>query len=174
MKRSLTWLSSAILCATAFGAVSALFAAEAQWTIRNKARESITVVAHRGAGDLAPENCLSSLELTWGMGGIPEVDVRMTKDGHIMMFHDGNFARVCPNAPDDVKKSSVESLTYEEVRKIDIGSYLGEKYKGEKVVSIEEIVEALKKDNRRSVVIDVKKVDSRAGTKAEMVWGFLS
>ena len=159
MKRSLTWLSSAILCATAFGAVSALFAAEAQWTIRNKARESITVVAHRGAGDLAPENCLSSLELTWGMGGIPEVDVRMTKDGHIMMFHDGNFARVCPNAPDDVKKSSVESLTYEEVRKIDIGSYLGEKYKGEKVVSIEEIVEALKKDNRRSVVIDVKKVD---------------
>ena len=154
------YFRSLLFCAiVALTGAAAAFAAEAQWTVRNLPREAITVIAHRGAGDLAPENCLSSLELTWGMGGIPEVDVRMTKDGHIMMFHDGNFARVCPNAPDDVKKSSVESLTYEEVRKIDIGSYLGEKYKGEKVVSIEEIVEALKKDNRRSVVIDVKKVD---------------
>ncbi|MDO5310153.1 MAG: glycerophosphodiester phosphodiesterase family protein [Planctomycetia bacterium] len=138
---------------------SVAFGVEAQWTIRNKARESITVVAHRGAGDLAPENCLSSLELTWGMGGIPEVDVRTTKDGHIMMFHDGNFQRVCPDAPEEIRKQSVETMTYDEVRSLDVGSYLGEEFKGAKVVSIEEIVDALKQDLRREVVIDVKKVD---------------
>lgn len=157
------------LVAFAFASVwtsTLTFGADAQWTIRNKSRESITVVAHRGAGDLAPENCMSSLELTWGMGGTPEVDVRTTKDGHIMMFHDTNFARVMPDAPAEIKKQSVESLTYDEVRAFDIGSFRGEQFKGEKVLSIEEIVDALKKDNRRSIVIDVKKVDLEALAKA--------
>ncbi|MBQ9372501.1 MAG: hypothetical protein IJU03_09945 [Thermoguttaceae bacterium] len=159
-KRYLAFSLFVAALATTLG--SALVAADAQWTIRNKARETITVVAHRGAGDLAPENCLSSLELTWGMGGIPEVDVRTTKDGHIMMFHDGNFQRVCPNESEEIRKSSVESLTYDEVRALDIGAYRGEEFKGEKVLSIEEIVEALKVDNRREVVIDVKNVDFEA------------
>ena len=156
----------ALACAAVLATGSLASADGAKWTVRNKERDSITVIAHRGAGDLAPENCISSLELTWGMGGIPEVDVRTTKDGHIMMFHDGNFARVCPNASDEVKNSSVESLTYDEVRAIDIGSFRGEQFKGEKVVSIEEIVEALKKDYRRMVVIDVKKVDFEQLAKA--------
>ncbi|MCF0235091.1 MAG: hypothetical protein HUK22_08985 [Thermoguttaceae bacterium] len=149
-----------------FGALfSAMFGASfavaegADWTVRNLPREKATVVAHRGAGDLAPENCLSSLELTWGMGGTPEVDVRMTKDGHIMMFHDGNFARVMPDAPEEIKKRSLETFTYDEVRAFDIGAYRGEEFKGEKVLSIEELVAALKADPRRRIVIDVKKVD---------------
>lgn len=152
--------------AATFVAAANALSADAQWTIRNKARETITVVAHRGAGDLAPENCVSSLELTWGMGGIPEVDVRTTKDGRIMMFHDSNFERVCPHESEEIRKSSVETMTYDEVRKLDIGSFRGEQYKGEKVVSIEEIVEELKKDNRREIVIDVKKVDFKALTDA--------
>lgn len=166
MKRSRLFETLALLCVALLGSFAALSAAEAQWTIRNQPRETITVVAHRGAGDLAPENCLSSLELTWGMGGIPEVDVRTTKDGHIMMFHDNNFARVCPDASDEIKKASVETMTYDEVRALDIGSFRGEQFKGEKVVSIEEIVDALKKDNRRMVVIDVKKVDFEQLAKA--------
>jgi len=160
-------LSSILFLVSAFfGSVLSGSASDAQWTIRNKARESITVVAHRGAGDLAPENCLSSLELTWAMGGIPEVDVRTTKDGHIMMFHDGNFKRVLPDAPEEVRSQGVESLTYDEVRALDIGSFRGEQFKGEKVVSIEEIVEALKRDARRQIVIDVKKVDFEQLAKA--------
>jgi len=152
-------LKLSLVLAFAFVAVSYVTADEARWTIRNKPRNTITVVAHRGAGDLAPENCLSSLELTWEMGGTPEVDVRETKDGHILMFHDNNFERILPDAPEEMRKKSVEQLTYEEARAIDIGSFRGEQFKGEKIVSIEEIVEALKKDNRRQIVIDVKKVD---------------
>lgn len=152
--------------ATAFAALFATASAcvlaadgDALWTIRSKPRDTITVVAHRGAGDLAPENCLSSLELTWKMGGVPEVDVRTTKDGRIMMFHDGNFQRVCPNESEEIRKSSVEKMTYDEVRKLDIGIFRGEEHRGERVLSIEDIVEALKADSKRKVVIDVKNVD---------------
>ena len=157
LKSGVAFLAVAATLAAGFA-----MASDAAWTIRNKSRETITVVAHRGAGDLAPENCISSLELTWGMGGIPEVDVRTTKDGHIMMFHDGNFERVCPHESEEIRKSSVESMTFEEVRKLDIGSFRGEEFKGEKVVSIEEIVDALKVDERREIVIDVKNVDFQA------------
>ncbi|MBR5627459.1 MAG: hypothetical protein IKW74_07555, partial [Thermoguttaceae bacterium] len=55
-------LKLSLVLAFAFVAVSYVTADEARWTIRNKPRNTITVVAHRGAGDLAPENCLSSLE----------------------------------------------------------------------------------------------------------------
>lgn len=149
----------------------ASFGGEARWTLRNIPREKATVVAHRGAGDLAPENCMSSLEMTWEMGGTPEVDVRSTKDKRILMFHDGNFARVCPNAPAELKAKGVEDLTFDEARALDIGSFRGEQFKGEKIISIEEICDALKQNNRRRVVIDVKNVDFEQLAKAVYTCG---
>lgn len=165
MKRTLS--KAAATVATLFAALPLVASGdEARWTLRNIPREKVTVVAHRGAGDLAPENCMSSLEMTWAAGGTPEVDVRSTKDGRILMFHDGNFSRVCPNAPAELKAKGVEDLTFDEARALDIGSFRGEQFKGEKIVSIEEICEALKQDNRRRVVIDVKNVDFEALAKA--------
>lgn len=171
MSMSINKTFAAILFATALFVPSQFvqsdaFALTAQWTMYNKPRATFTMIAHRGAGDLAPENCMSSLELSWGMGATPEVDVRMTKDGHIVMFHDPNFSRILPNASDEMKKKRVEDLTFEEARALDIGSFRGEQFKGEKIVSIEEIVDALKKDNRRRVVIDVKTVDLESLAKA--------
>ena len=157
---------SALLTACVVMLTAACYGADALWTIRNKPRNTITVIAHRGAGDLAPENCLSSLIFSWKMGAIPEVDVRQTKDGRIVMFHDGNFKRILPNADPEFQKKTIADLTFDEVRALDIGSFRGEQFKGEKIVSIEEIVDALKEDNRRHVVIDVKQVDLKALAEA--------
>ncbi len=117
------------------------------------------MVAHRGAGDLAPENTMGALELSWSMGCIPEVDVRTTKDGHLMMFHDKNFARIMPNASAAMKKKRLEDLTHEEAKQLDIGAFRGAQFAGQRVVSLAEICAALKKDSKRSVYIDVKNVD---------------
>ena len=155
-----------LLLVALLSAASLAFGADAKWTMWNKPRASFTMIAHRGAGDLAPENCMSSLELSWSMGATPEVDVRTTKDGRIVMFHDGNFARILPDAPEELKKKQIKDLTFDEARALDIGAFRGEKYKGEKIVSIEEIVEALKKDGGRRVVIDVKDVDLEQLAKA--------
>ncbi len=53
------------------------------------------VYAHRGASEYAPENTMSSFQLGVHMGanGI-ETDVRRTKDGVLVLFHDANFERV--------------------------------------------------------------------------------
>jgi glycerophosphoryl diester phosphodiesterase len=73
-----------------------------RWNIRDHVDcADVSVCVHRGAGDLAPENALPSLLFTWelqGCNGIPEVDIRTTKDGILAMFHDGDFRRILPDA----------------------------------------------------------------------------
>ncbi len=120
-----------------------------------------TMQAHRGAGDLAPEGSLEAFELGWKLGCIPEADLRQTKDGVIVSFHDNNFARILPNAPEDLKKKGVVDLTFEEVKKLDVGSFRSEKFAGQRVTSIAEMVGILKAHPERSLYIDIKKVDFR-------------
>ncbi len=138
---------------------SGAWTADPEWNIRTIPLERVTVTAHRGAGDLAPENTMEALELTWSMGCIPEVDVRTTKDGHLVMFHDKNFARIMPNASPEMKKKRVEDLTWDEAKQLDIGSFRGPQFAGQRIVSLSEICDALRKDSKRSVYIDVKNVD---------------
>jgi glycerophosphoryl diester phosphodiesterase len=134
-------------------------AAEPVWSIRDIPLERVSVVAHRGAGDLAPENTMEALELSWSMGCIPELDVRTTKDGHLMMFHDKNFARIMPNASKEMKKRRLEDLNYDEAKQLDVGAFRGPQFAGQRIVSLAEIIAALKKDSKRSAYIDVKNVD---------------
>jgi glycerophosphoryl diester phosphodiesterase len=145
--------------------VSVASAAGPVWNVRDIPLERVSVVAHRGAGFLAPENTMEALELSWSMGCIPELDVRTTRDGHVMMFHDDNFARILPNASDAMKKKRLEDLTYDEAKQLDIGAFRGAKFAGQRIVSLAEIVSALKKDSKRSVCLDVKNVDFAAMAK---------
>jgi glycerophosphoryl diester phosphodiesterase len=143
----------------AVSVLPAFSAAAPVWNIRDIPLESVSVVAHRGAGFLAPENTIGALELSWSMGCIPELDVRTTKDGHVMMFHDKDFARIMPNASEATKKKRLEDLTYEEAKQLDIGAFRGPEFAGQRIVSLAEICAALKKDSKRSVYLDVKNVD---------------
>lgn len=55
--------------------------------------------AHRGASALAPENTLEAFELARSAGadGI-ELDVRLDRDGHVVVFHDRDLQRLCGRA----------------------------------------------------------------------------
>jgi glycerophosphoryl diester phosphodiesterase len=157
MRKTCREIALAVVCGVA--GLGAAWAAEPTWNVRRIPLERVSVVAHRGAGNLAPENTMEALELSWSMGCIPEVDVRTTKDGHLMMFHDKNFARILPNASEEIKKKRLEDLTLEEARKLDIGSFRGPQFAGQRIVSLGEICAALERDSKRSVYIDVKNVD---------------
>ncbi len=135
---------------------------KAKWNMRDHiACADVSVFVHRGAGDLAPENALPSLLFTWGLKGCygtPEVDIRTTKDGILAMFHDGNFRRILPNAPEEIRNKRLEDLTWEEARQLDIGVFRGNEFKGQKIVSLAEICQALRDNPHRKVLIDVKNV----------------
>ncbi len=71
--------------------------------------------AHRGASEYAPENTLSSfyLGLLQGANGI-ETDVRRTKDGILVLFHDDTLDRVSDSS------GKACDYTYVELKKVKI------------------------------------------------------
>jgi len=150
-----------LLCSAALLALTLpLFANEPVWDVRDHIPlEEITVQAHRGAGELAPENSMEAFEIAWKLGVIPEADIRMTQDGVIVAFHDNNFTRILPNASEETKRKGVKDLTYEEVKKLDIGVWKGREFAGQRIASLQEIVEVLKKHPKRKIYVDIKNVD---------------
>lgn len=71
--------------------------------------------AHRGASEYAPENTFSAfyLGLEMGVDGI-ETDVRMTRDGKLVLFHDGVLDRVTD------RSGAFHDVSYEQLKAMKI------------------------------------------------------
>ena len=92
----------------------------------------IKVTGHRGAAGLEPENTLRSIRKAIDLGvDRVEVDVRVTRDGHLVVIHDETVDRTTNG------HGYVNELTLDEIRKLNAG-------KGEKVPTLEEVLEITK------------------------------
>lgn len=101
------------------------------------------VLGHRGARHEAPENTLLSIEtaLRAGAHGV-EVDVHLTRDGHLVVIHDETVDRTCKPAT-----GRVADLTLAELRTLDAG-------RGERVPTLDEVLEAIR--GRAELFIELK------------------
>lgn len=69
-----------------------------------------TPVAHRGLhDDVFPENSVPAFRAAIEHGFTIEIDVHLSKDGHLVVFHDDNLKRVC-GIDAKVKDCTVEQL----------------------------------------------------------------
>ena len=109
----------------------------------------IEFIAHRGASYLAPENTVAAAKLAWGLGAdAVEVDVRLSGDKMVMVIHDSNTKRTTGI---DYEVSETPSYI---LRQLDAGSYKGEKFKGEKIPFLEEIIDIIPPDKK--LVVELK------------------
>lgn len=101
-----------------------------------------TIIAHRGASGDAPENTLAAFRLAFDQAadGI-EGDFYLTKDGHIIALHDADTKRTAGG----VALKPHES-TLEELRRLDVGAWKGEKFQGEKMPTLQEVFAAIPPD----------------------------
>lgn len=106
--------------------------------------------AHRGAAGHRPENTMASFSyaLELGATGI-ETDVQMTKDGHLVLIHDETLQRTA-GTPEWVK-----DVTLEELRSRDAGSWYHPDYSGEKIPTLNELLE-LVRDTDTVVNLELK------------------
>ncbi len=154
-----TILTTALFCVAAFTA-TAQEVTQAEWNIRSHMKpEQAIVQSHRGAGDLAPENTVEAFELGWKLGTYPEADVRTTSDGVIVAFHDTNFQRVVKNASPELAKKGVEDVTFDELKMLDVGSWLGDRFLNRRVATIEDVFALMAGKPERHLYLDIKKVD---------------
>lgn len=99
------------------------------------------VIGHRGAAGIAPENTLESIEAARkNKADAIEIDVRLTKDGKLVVFHDDSLLRLA-----GIHKQ-VDELTQKELRNIKLIS-------GDKIPTLEE---AFKKAGSTPLVIEGK------------------
>jgi glycerophosphoryl diester phosphodiesterase len=132
----------------------------ANWTVRRHVPpEKFVIQSHRGAGVLAEENTLEAFELGWKMGTWPESDLRTTKDGVIVAFHDANFERTVKDAPAALKKKGVKDITFAELSKLDVGGWKGEKFEGRHVSKISDAFKVMRGKPDRMLYLDIKNVD---------------
>jgi glycerophosphoryl diester phosphodiesterase len=93
------------------------------------------IIAHRGASFDAPENTLASFRLAWEQGAdCIEGDFMLTADGEIVCFHDRDAQRLAGD-PRIVRQS-----TLAELRSLDVGRWKGERWQGEQIPTLEEVI----------------------------------
>jgi glycerophosphoryl diester phosphodiesterase len=113
-----------------------------------------TLIAHRGASAYAPEHTLAAYRLAMKQGAdFVEPDLQITKDGVLVCLHDTtlerttNVRQVFPDRAREVKGRKswpVVDFTLAEVKKLDAGSWFDAKFAGEKVVTFQEMIDAVK------------------------------
>lgn len=98
------------------------------------------IIGHRGLPALAPENTMSSFRLAAekGLDWI-EFDVRLTKDGSLVIFHDETLERTTYSI------GAVHQLTLAQLRQCDAGSWFSHHYVQEKIPVLEEAIPELLK-----------------------------
>ncbi|HOD39580.1 MAG TPA: glycerophosphodiester phosphodiesterase family protein [Candidatus Wallbacteria bacterium] len=109
------------------------------------------VIGHRGAAFYTPENTISSIKkaLESGVDGV-EIDVHLTKDGKIAVIHDKDTRRISGGAAD----LKVAETGWEELKKIDAGSFKSAAFAGEKIPLLEEVLAIIPADKK--LFIEVK------------------
>lgn len=103
------------------------------WT---QSEDNIFVAAHRGWSEKYPENTMLAFRKAAELGVDQiEMDVRVTKDGQLVVFHDETVDRVTNGT------GKVCDFTLEELRQLDAGIKKGQEFAGEKIPTFVEFLE---------------------------------
>ena len=103
---------------------------------RARAERSVGVQAHRGASRAAPENTASAVRLAIEAGADwAEIDVQRTKDGIVVLGHDADLQRAA-GVPLKIADS-----TYAELQTADVGRRFSEKFAGERVATLADVMD---------------------------------
>lgn len=96
------------------------------------------LIGHRGASRQAPENTLAAFNQAWqeAADGI-EADFRLTADGRVVCLHDATTGRT---AGADL---AVADASLAQLRRLDFGAWKGDRWAGERVATLEEILALL-------------------------------
>lgn len=110
---------------------------------------SMKISAHRGSSLSAPENTASSIRTAIKQSAdFAEIDVHQTSDGKIVLLHDNNLKRTTGY------NKNVWDVTYDDVIKLDAGSWFGKDFAGEKIPTLDDVIKLA--DGKIKLNIEIK------------------
>ena len=116
--------------------------------------EAPYIFGHRGYSSRAPENTRSAFTACVE-AGIPgaEMDIHRCATGELVLTHDHNLKRITGHSV------IVEETSYSELMQMDIGSWFGSEFAGERTMRLEELFEEFGQDLYFDV--ELKQMDSK-------------
>ena len=132
----------------------------------------VEIIAHRGASFDAPENTVESVRLGWAKkADAVEVDVYLSKDGQIVVFHDQTTKKIA-----GVDRNVVDQ-TFAELRRLDVGAWKGAKWKGVRIPKLSDVLKTIPEGKRMFVEVkcgpeiipELASVFKKSGKKPEQL-----
>jgi glycerophosphoryl diester phosphodiesterase len=128
-------------------------------------------VAHRGASSEVAENTLAAVRRAVELGAdMVEIDVRRSKDGALVLMHDSTLTRTT-----DVQRVfprrapwRVGDFTFDELRRLDAGSWKSPAFAGEPVATLEEVLDVIG-PSRTGLLLELKGPELYPGIVADLV-----
>ena len=100
------------------------------------------IIGHRGASGHAPENTLAAFKKAVALGAtFIETDLQLSRDARFVAIHDDTLERTTNG------HGKVHDQTLAALRRIDAGSWFGSDYAGERIPTLEEILDFSKKND---------------------------
>lgn len=107
-------------------------------TIVQAALAATGACAHRGDVQNAPENTIAAFESAVKLGAQQiEFDVQLSKDGELVIMHDGTLDRTTDGT------GAVSDLTFDELRALDAGSWFDPKFAGTRIPTLRETLDVI-------------------------------
>jgi len=107
------------------------------------------IIAHRGESYDAPENTIASINLAWQRGAdAVEIDIQLSKDNEIIVFHDANTKRICAHNQAVIKQNLIQ------LKRLDAGAFKDIKYSGEKIPTLSEVFPTVPEGKK--LIIEIK------------------
>lgn len=124
------------------------------WMNKLDFNEKVAITAHRGSSHAAPENTLSALRQAIKDGAdYAEIDVQRTRDGQVVLLHDGDFMRLSGDS------RRLRDLTWEEARNIDIGSGFSPAFAGERLTTLADAIDLVRGNLRLNIELKYNRPD---------------
>lgn len=108
------------------------------------------MIAHRGASGHAPENTMAAFRRAVELGaGFIETDLHLTRDAKFIAIHDATLERTTNG------HGSIHDATLAELRKLDAGKWYDREFTGERIPTLEEVLD-FSKNNDVVFYLEVK------------------
>lgn len=115
------------------------------------------IIAHRGYSGVSPENTRPAFENAIDIGAdMIELDVQMTLDGQVVVFHDDNLMRITGC------EGTIADYRLEELQRMDAGLWFDPDFEGERIPTLAEILE-LVRDSDLNIYLELKDIGDVEG-----------
>lgn len=119
--------------------------------------DEFLTIAHRGASAYYPENTMAAFRGALKMeADMMELDVLLSKDQEVVVIHDNTLKRTTNG------KGRVADKTFEELQKLDAGSWFKQKFSDERIPHLREVLELAKDSIAVNIEIKTEAVTDRA------------